>query len=101
MDFPEGLQSDVSSTDLTWPAHLFLCGGGDRLRELTLREGEEEEESDPERDRERERDGESDPEKEREGDEDRDGDTDGLVGRALPSFAMGTVGVGGNPREKG
>lgn len=56
--------------------YLF-CGGGDRLRELTLREGEEDEENDLERERDRER--ESEPENDRDG-EDRD--------RALPGFAM-------------
>lgn len=58
-----------------------FCGGGDRLRELTLREGEEDEENDRDRDRE------SEPEIDRDG-EDRD--------RALPGFAMNAA-VVGNP----
>lgn len=58
------------------PTGLFLAGGL-RLRELTLREGDEEDERDLEREREREKEEEreSEPEKEREreGEEDPDG----------------------------
>lgn len=47
-------------------SNLFLDGGGLRLRELPLREGEELEEKDLERDRERETERERDSERERE-----------------------------------
>lgn len=79
--------------------HLFLCAGGDRLRELALREGDEDEENDLDRDRERDGDRESEPEYERDGDEEPDGDADGLLGLALPGFAIDAA-VSGNGSGK-
>lgn len=71
--------------------NLFPRGGGLRLPELTLREGDEDEETDLERDRERERDLdglEPERERDRELDGDEDPETEGER-RPRLGFAMG------------
>lgn len=71
--------------------NLFPRGGGLRLPELTLREGDEDEESDLERERERERDLEGlEPERERDLELERDDEPD-TEGERRPrlGFAMG------------
>lgn len=75
---------------LAGPDGLFPRGGGLRLPELTLREGDEDEETDLERDRERERD--LEPERERDLELDRDEDPD-AEGERRPrlGFAIGDI----------